>query len=102
MRTKNGFTNDTDFVHSDFITRNPIISIPYLILMSVSTLSGCIGNTLVVGSVISHKVRELTFSYFSYILNQILLHLYIEIFINKVGKNGRKFRKIIKLNAVKI
>ena len=56
MKTKNGYTIDSDFVHTDFIKKNPGISIPYLILMSISTITGCIGNTLVIGSVLSYKV----------------------------------------------
>ena len=58
MRTKNGYTNDSDFVHTNFIVQNQRISIPYLILMSISTIAGCIGNTLVIGSVLSYKVIE--------------------------------------------
>ena len=56
MRTKNGYTNDSDFIHSDFIARNPEISIPYLIMMTIITVSGCIGNALVIGSVATYKV----------------------------------------------
>ena len=56
MKTKNGYTNDSDFVHTDFIEKNPGISIPYLILLSISTITGSIGNTLVIGSVFSYKV----------------------------------------------
>lgn len=58
MRTKNGFANDTDFVHRDFISKNPEISIPYLIVTSVSALIGCFGNAMVIGSVIVYKVRS--------------------------------------------
>ena len=44
MKTSNGFTNDSDFVHSDFIEQNLGIAIPYLIIISLCTLIGCIGN----------------------------------------------------------
>ena len=44
------------FVHSDFIARNPGISIPYLLLISISTVMGCIGNSMVIGSVVTYKV----------------------------------------------
>ena len=58
MRTKNGYTNDSDFIHSNFIAQNPEISIPYLIMMAIITLSGCIGNALVIGSVATYKVHS--------------------------------------------
>lgn len=60
MRTKSGYTNDTDFVHSDFISKNPELSIPYLIVISSSSVVGCFGNTMVIGSVIIYKVRSVT------------------------------------------
>ena len=56
MKTNNDFTNDSDFVQSDFIAQNPGISIPYLILISISTVTGCIGNAMVIGSVATYKV----------------------------------------------
>ena len=56
MKTSNGFTNDSAFVHSGFIAQNPGISIPYLLLISVSTVTGCIGNSMVIGSVVTYKV----------------------------------------------
>ena len=56
MKTSNGFTNDSDFVHSDFIAQHPCISIPYLILISISTVTGCIANVVVIGSVVTYKV----------------------------------------------
>ena len=62
MRTKNGYTNDSDFIHSNFIAQNPEISIPYLIMMAVITLSGCIGNALVIGSVATYKVHSFNIS----------------------------------------
>ena len=62
MRTKNGYTNDSDFINSDFIARNQGIAIPYLIMMSVITISGCIGNSLVIGSVATYKVDLFIFN----------------------------------------
>ncbi len=59
MRTKNGFTNDSEFVGSDFARKNPSVAIPYLVLVSVSTVSGCMGNTMVIGAVYKYKVSEL-------------------------------------------
>ena len=56
MKTSNGFTNDSDFVHSDFIEQNLGIAIPYLIIISLCTLSGCVGNIMVIGCVLSFKV----------------------------------------------
>ena len=56
MKTSSGFTNDSDFVHSDFIEQNLGIAIPYLIIISLCTLSGCIGNVMVICSVLSFKV----------------------------------------------
>ena len=56
MKKNNGFRNDSNFVQSDFIVQNPGISIPYLILISISTVTGCIGNAMVIGSVATYKV----------------------------------------------
>lgn len=58
MRTKNGFTNDSEFVHTDFIERNRRIAVPYLVLLSIFTVTGCVGNILVVGVVWFYKVSR--------------------------------------------
>ena len=56
MKTSVGLTNDSDFVHSDFIEQNLGIAIPYLIIISLCTLSGCVGNIIVFGCVLCYKV----------------------------------------------
>ena len=61
MKTSSGFTNDSDFVHSDFIDQNLGISIPYLIITLICTLSGCIGNLMVIGCVLYYKVISRNF-----------------------------------------
>ena len=58
MKVKNGFTNDTDFVHSDFIGKNPAVAIPYIILTAFSMVVGCIGNSIVIGGVLIYPVSE--------------------------------------------
>ena len=50
--------NDSDLITEDFMKQNPGISIPYLTILSICTVSGCIGNVLVIGSVTSYKVRQ--------------------------------------------
>ena len=39
-----------------FIREKPVVAIPYLTLLCVFTLSGCIGNMMVIGAVLTHKV----------------------------------------------
>ena len=48
--------NDTGFVSDNFIGENPAVAIPYLTLLCIFTLSGCVGNTMVIGAVLTHKV----------------------------------------------
>ena len=48
--------NETGFVGENFIRENSVIAIPYLTLLCIFTLSGCIGNTMVIGAVLTHKV----------------------------------------------
>ncbi len=57
MRTSQGWTNDTGFISDRFIQENMALSVPYLILLVMGTLSGSIGNTMVLGAVIIYKVR---------------------------------------------
>ena len=57
MKTRGDFNSSGDGIVSfDFISENPEISIPYLILISMFTLNGSIGNFLVIASVLSYKV----------------------------------------------
>ena len=56
MKTRNGYTNDSNFVRSEFIVQNPEIAIPYLTILSVFTLSGCVGNIVVMGGILVYKV----------------------------------------------
>ena len=56
---KNNY-NDSNLITEDFMKQNPGISIPYLTILSMCTVSGCIGNVLAIGSVTSYKVRQNT------------------------------------------
>ena len=58
MKSSYDFHNDSDIISEDFIKQNPEISIPYLTVLVICTVSRCIGNVLVIGSVISYKVRN--------------------------------------------
>ena len=57
MRTSNQFVNDSGFISDTFIKENSGLSIPYLIVLVISTVIGSIGNLMVIGSVITYKVR---------------------------------------------
>ena len=52
-------SNSTGLSGLDFINENPEISIPYLILISMFTLNGCLGNLIVIGAVLVYKVQIL-------------------------------------------
>ena len=41
---------------NNFIEENPAVAIPYLTLISIFTLSGCIGNMMVIAAVLTYKV----------------------------------------------
>ena len=56
MRTEYIPFNETGFIGENFIRENSVIAIPYLTLLCIFTLSGCIGNTMVIGAVLTHKV----------------------------------------------
>ena len=56
MKTNLGNTNDTNFVGSDFIAKNTAVAVPYLILISIVTVTGSVGNLMVIGSVLTYKV----------------------------------------------
>ena len=56
MRSDHILRNETGFVGDNFIRENPVIAIPYLTLLCVFTLSGWVGNMMVIGAVITHKV----------------------------------------------
>ena len=56
MKTSARSKNDTDFVGSDFIALNAAVAVPYLVLTSVATIAGSIGNLMVVGSVLTYRV----------------------------------------------
>ena len=61
MKTRNGYTNDSSFISFEFIEENPEIAIPYLIMISAFTLSGCVGNTMVIGAILVYKVSMYIF-----------------------------------------
>ena len=56
MKTRSGYTNDSTFISDRFIEENVALSVPYLILLVLGTLSGSIGNCMVIGAVIVYKV----------------------------------------------
>ena len=56
MGTSSGFSNDTDFINSDFIENNLGLALPYLIIITLCTIIGCIGNAMVIGCVGVYKV----------------------------------------------
>ena len=56
MKTRDGHTNDSSFVVSDFIAENTAVAVPYLVSISIATVAGSIGNLMVIGSVLTYKV----------------------------------------------
>ena len=56
MRGEYNPFNETGFVGENFIRDNSVIAILYLTLLCIFTVSGCIGNTMVIGAVLTHKV----------------------------------------------
>ena len=56
MKTSYNTSNDNDAMSINFIDKNPIVAIPYLTVISTFTLSGCVGNTMVIGAVLTYKV----------------------------------------------
>ena len=56
MKYHNMTSNSSGFGGFDFIKENPEISLPYLILISAFTLNGCVGNIMVIGTVLAYKV----------------------------------------------
>ena len=57
MRSDKILPNETGFVGENFIKENSVVAIPYLTLLCIFTLSGCVGNMMVVGAVLTHKVN---------------------------------------------
>ena len=68
MKYYNKTSNSSDFGGLDFISENPEISIPYLVMISAFTLNGCIGNVMVIGAVLAYKVMFLIISLFKCLL----------------------------------
>ena len=61
MKTRNGYTNDSNFVSSEFIKENSEIVIPYLLIIGAFTLSGCVGNIMVIGAVLVYRVSKIIY-----------------------------------------
>ena len=59
MKTREVQTNDSNFVGSDFIAENTAIAVPYLVLITIATVAGSVGNLMVIGSVLTYKVCSL-------------------------------------------
>ncbi len=47
---------DPFMVGSDYIQTHPSVAIPYLTVIIMATISGTVGNILVIGAVITNKV----------------------------------------------
>ena len=56
MKTGQNISDGTTEMSINFIHKNPIVAIPYLIVICAFTLSGCVGNTMVIGAVLTYKV----------------------------------------------
>ncbi len=56
MKTRTGFTNDSDFIDKGFLINNLAVGIPYLIIVTGATVYGCVGNAMVIGAVTMYKV----------------------------------------------
>ncbi len=52
----NPLANETTFRGHEFIEDHPGVAIPYLILLTIATVSGCIGNCMVIATVMTNKV----------------------------------------------
>ena len=57
MKDSDNAVNGSNLIGSNFIDKNPEISIPYLALISAFTLNGCVGNVMVIGAVLIYKVN---------------------------------------------
>ena len=55
MRIQSESSNNSG-AERDFIERSPGISIPYLTFLCLFTLTGSVGNLMVIGSVVTYKV----------------------------------------------
>ena len=44
-------------VTRNFVENNPYVAVPYLIVLAMLTMVGCIGNILVIIAVLTNKVR---------------------------------------------
>ena len=75
MKTGYNISNEMSI---NFIHENPIVAIPYLIVICAFTLSGCVGNTMVIGAVLTYKVSSilsyLTCYYFNLLFVQFFSH----------------------------
>ncbi len=58
MRTRTGFTNDSDFIDKGFLKNNLAVGIPYLIIVTGAIVYGCVGNVMVIGAVTMYKVGQ--------------------------------------------
>ena len=68
MKTGHNISDGTTEMSINFIHKNPIVAIPYLIVICAFTLSGCVGNTMVIGAVLTYKVSSiLTFLTFLFL-----------------------------------
>ena len=48
---------DPFVIGPDYIKKHPGVAVPYLIVIILATITGCVGNILVIGSVVTNKVR---------------------------------------------
>ena len=57
MKVNLNISNSSTATEFNFISENTEIAIPYLILLSIFTLNGCIGNSMVIAAVVNYKVN---------------------------------------------
>ena len=74
MRVQSESSNNSG-AERDFIETSPGISIPYLTFLCVFTLTGSVGNLMVIGSVITYKVSFQRF-FCKYARSELFLRIY--------------------------
>ena len=60
--------NETGFVSDTFIRENSAVAVPYLTIICIFTMSGCIGNTMVIGAVLTYKLNNFLLRFLNVIM----------------------------------
>ena len=50
---------DPSVIGSDYVETHKNVAVPYLVVLIIATISGTVGNILVIGAVITNRVREI-------------------------------------------